>query len=98
MRIKVEMWSTGMVTPDGKPKLDGLIIWDEETNEITTDPSDSKGLAMDVAAPQMLRDPDTGLLRVYRSQTPEDRRFFVENLWQTYRGSTGSAHKPVYEA
>ena len=98
MRIKVEMWSSAMNNPEGgTPFLNGTIIWDEETNEITTDPSDHKGLAMAVEAPQMLREPDTGNLRVYRSQVPEDRRFFVESLWITYRGSSGQAHKPVIE-
>jgi len=97
MRITVEMWSGGMGKPDGKPSLIGTIIWDEETNEITTNPSDHAGLAMDVAAGQRLRDPDTGRIRTYSSQVPEDRRFFVENLWQTYRGSSGQAHKPVIE-
>jgi len=97
MRITVEMWSGGLGKPDAKPTFVGFIIWDEETNEITTNPSDHAGLAMDVESPQLLRDPDTGKGRVYRSQNPEDRRFFVENLWQTYRGSSGQAHKPVIE-
>jgi len=108
MRIKVAFWSFTATKPDDvlggvkvDPKLIGHVIWDEETNEITTNPSDHAELISAVEQPQGFVDPELndgeGGFRVYRAENPEDRRFFVENLYRTYRGQAVQAEKPVIE-
>lgn len=112
MRIKTAIYdyTTGKDRPheaEGEPPtrtLIGFIIWDEDTNTISTNPGEGgvgSGMLQEMATEpyglMMPRD-DPKTFRIFRpEENPEDRREFVEHLWLNFKGPYVMADKSEIE-
>ena len=74
---------------DGQMKTVGRIIFDDKTEKITMDPSDSVLLGRIVGRRLQVEGEFV--------ESKDEPKKFVENLWRQYRSPYLSADKPVQE-